>query len=160
MAARAAGVPVTLVDNSQKSLDKGLSFADKLLSKDVSKQKLSQEDADAIRGRLTGSTSMDDLSNVDMVIEAVPEIVDLKTKIFAQLAATCPAHAILATNTSSISITRIAAATTTVRTRHPTLSDERAECEPQYMHRHTKYLSSDRIPRTSAPLPASCPRTL
>ncbi|GIZ46009.1 hypothetical protein CKM354_000915200 [Cercospora kikuchii] len=113
VAARAAGVPVTLVDNSQKSLDKGLSFADKLLSKDVSKQKLSQEDADAIRGRLTGSTSMDDLSNVDMVIEAVPEIVDLKTKIFAQLAATCPAHAILATNTSSISITRIAAATTT-----------------------------------------------
>ncbi|CAK1360470.1 unnamed protein product [Cercospora beticola] len=113
VAARAAGVPVTLVDNSQKSLDKGLSFADKLLSKDVSKQKLSQEDADAIRGRLTGSTSMNDLSNVDMVIEAVPEIVDLKTKIFAQLAATCPAHAILATNTSSISITRIAAATTT-----------------------------------------------
>ncbi|PPJ55286.1 hypothetical protein CBER1_04274 [Cercospora berteroae] len=113
VAARAAGVPVTLVDNSQKSLDKGLSFADKLLSKDVSKHKLSQEDANAIRARLAGSTSMDDLSNVDMVIEAVPEIVDLKTNIFAQLAATCPAHAILATNTSSISVTRIAAATTT-----------------------------------------------
>ncbi|KAI5360607.1 Putative 3-hydroxyacyl-CoA dehydrogenase, 6-phosphogluconate dehydrogenase-like domain superfamily [Septoria linicola] len=113
VAARAAQVPVTLVDTSQKSLDKGLAFADKLLSKDVTKQKLSQEDADTIRGRLTATTKMDHLSNVDMVIEAVPEIVDLKTKIFAQLAATCPAHAILATNTSSISITRIAAATTT-----------------------------------------------
>lgn len=107
-------MPVTLVDTNQASLDKGLAFADKLLAKDVSKQKLSQEDADTVRGRLTATTKMDDLSNVDMVIEAVPEIVDLKTKIFAQLAATCPSHAVLATNTSSISITRIAAATTKV----------------------------------------------
>lgn len=114
MAARAAGVPVTLVDTSQQSLDKGLAFADTLLSKDVSKQKISQEDADTIRGRLTPTTKMDDLADVDMVIEAVPEIVDLKTNIFAQLAQTAPAHAILATNTSSISITRIAASTTKV----------------------------------------------
>lgn len=112
VAARAAGVPVTLVDTSQQSLDKGLAFADTLLSKDVSKQKISQEDADTIRGRLTPTTKMDDLADVDMVIEAVPEIVDLKTNIFAQLAQTAPAHAILATNTSSISITRIAASTT------------------------------------------------
>ena len=55
---------------------------------------------------------MDALSEVDMVIEAVPEILDLKTKIFSQLAQICPSHTILATNTSSISITRIAAATT------------------------------------------------
>ncbi|SMR46879.1 unnamed protein product [Zymoseptoria tritici ST99CH_3D1] len=112
VAARAAGVPVTLVDTSQKSLDKGMAFADKLLAKDVTKEKIKQSDADEIRGRLTPTTSMDDLSNVDMVIEAVPEILDLKTKIFAQLAQTCPNHAILATNTSSISITRIAASTT------------------------------------------------
>ncbi|EMF11464.1 3HCDH_N-domain-containing protein [Sphaerulina musiva SO2202] len=112
VAARAAQVPVTLVDTSQASLDKGLAFADKLLAKDVSKQKISREDADAVRGRITATTKMDTLSNVDMVIEAVPEVVQLKTSIFAELAATCPAHAILATNTSSISITRIAAATT------------------------------------------------
>ncbi|KAF7185722.1 putative 3-hydroxybutyryl-CoA dehydrogenase [Pseudocercospora fuligena] len=111
VAARAAGLPVTLVDNSQQSLDKGIAFAEKLLKKDVDKQKISQSDADSARGRLTPSTKMDDLSEVDMVIEAVPEILDLKTKIFAQLAATCPKHAILATNTSSISITRIAAST-------------------------------------------------
>jgi 3-hydroxybutyryl-CoA dehydrogenase len=108
-------VPVTLVDSSQKSLDKGMAFADKLLAKDVSKDKIKQSDADEIRGRLTPTINMDDLNNVDMVIEAVPEIVDLKTKIFSQLAKICPSHAILATNTSSISITRIAASTTSVR---------------------------------------------
>jgi 3-hydroxybutyryl-CoA dehydrogenase len=55
---------------------------------------------------------MDSLSEVDFVIEAVPEIPDLKFGIFSQLAKTCPQHAVLATNTSSISITQIAAATT------------------------------------------------
>ena len=55
---------------------------------------------------------MDDFHDVDMVIEAVPEILDLKLKIFASLAQICPPHAILSTNTSSISIIRIAAATT------------------------------------------------
>ena len=55
---------------------------------------------------------MDDLSSVDFVIEAVPEIPDLKSSIFSQLAQICPSHAILATNTSSISITKIAASTT------------------------------------------------
>ena len=112
VAARMAKVPVTVIDNSQKSLDKGLAFADKLLAKDVSKDKISQSDADATRGRLTTSTNMEELGDVDMVIEAVPEIVDLKKSIFASLAKTCPPHAVLATNTSSISITLIARATT------------------------------------------------
>jgi 3-hydroxybutyryl-CoA dehydrogenase len=85
---------------------------DKLLAKDVSKQKLSQSDADEARARLTTTSNMDDFHDVDMVIEAVPEILDLKLKIFASLAQICPPHAILSTNTSSISITRIAAATT------------------------------------------------
>lgn len=112
VAARNAQVPVTLVDNSQASLDKGMAFADKLLSKDVSKQKITQEIADATKARLTPTTKMSDLHDVDMVIEAVPEIPSLKQKIFAELAQVCPKHAILATNTSSISITKIAAATT------------------------------------------------
>lgn len=88
------------------------SAIDKLLAKDVSKQKLSQSDADATRERLTTTSNMDDFHDVDMVIEAVPEILDLKLSIFANLAKICPPHAILSTNTSSISITRIAAATT------------------------------------------------
>ncbi|OBT90205.1 3-hydroxybutyryl-CoA dehydrogenase [Pseudogymnoascus sp. 03VT05] len=119
VAARNAGVPVTLLDTSQASIDKGLktpsnftTLADKLLAKDVAKERISQSDADLIRSRLTSTTNMDDLSSVDFVIEAVPEIPSLKFDIFSRLGQIAPAHAILATNTSSISITRIAAATT------------------------------------------------
>lgn len=130
VAARAAQVPVTLLDTSQASIDKGLAFADKLLAKDVSKDRISQSDADAVRARLTPTTNMDDLHDVDMVIEAVPEILSLKTSIFAQLAQTCPSHAILATNTSSISITRIAAATTKV-SNHP---------HPHHPYMHSSYM--------------------
>jgi 3-hydroxybutyryl-CoA dehydrogenase len=112
VAAQKASVPVTIVDNSQASIDKGLKFADKLLEKDVSKQRISQDDATKTRERLSSTTNIEDLNGVDFVIEAVPEIPDLKFKIFSQLAQICPPHAILATNTSSISITRIAASTT------------------------------------------------
>ncbi|CAG8417586.1 unnamed protein product [Penicillium salamii] len=113
VAAQRAQVPVTLVDSSQASLDKGLKFADKLLAKEVTKQRITQEAADAARGLLIPTIKIDDLSSVDFVIEAVPEIPDLKTKIFSSLAQIAPKHAILATNTSSISITKIAAATST-----------------------------------------------
>lgn len=112
VAAQKAGVPVTLVDNNQASIDRGMKFADKLLAKDVTKQRLTQEQADKVRSLLTPSTTMDALSEVDFVIEAVPEIPALKASIFSQLAQICPSHAILATNTSSISITKIAASTT------------------------------------------------
>lgn len=112
VAAQKAKVPVTLVDSSQASLDKGLQFADKLLAKDVSKDRISQADADAARSMLSPTTRLEDLSGADFIIEAVPEVVSLKTSIFAQLAKIAPPHAILATNTSSISITKIAASTT------------------------------------------------
>lgn len=85
---------------------------EKLLAKDVAKQRITQEQADAARALLTPATSLDSLGDVDFVIEAIPEIPDLKFDIFSKLAQICPKHAILATNTSSISITRIAAATT------------------------------------------------
>ncbi|KAL6231165.1 hypothetical protein BDW75DRAFT_50212 [Aspergillus navahoensis] len=113
VAAQKAQVPVTLVDNSRASLDKGLKFADKLLEKDVSKERITREAADAARGRIASSLNLDDLFSVDFVIEAVPEIPDLKTSIFSRLAQIAPKHAVLATNTSSISITKIAASTTT-----------------------------------------------
>ncbi|KAK0754758.1 3-hydroxybutyryl-CoA dehydrogenase [Schizothecium vesticola] len=112
VAAVKAQVPVTLVDSAQNSLDKGIGFAEKLLAKDVAKNRITQEQADAARALLTPTTSIDSLADVDFVIEAVPEIPSLKFDIFAKLAQICPKHAILATNTSSISITRIAAATT------------------------------------------------
>ncbi|ROT39252.1 3-hydroxybutyryl-CoA dehydrogenase [Sodiomyces alkalinus F11] len=112
VAAQKAQVPVTLVDNSEASLKKGIAFAEKLLAKDVSKSRITQEQADQARALLTPETSLEKLSDVDFVIEAVPEIAHLKFDIFSKLAQICPKHAILATNTSSISITRIAAATT------------------------------------------------
>ncbi|GKT49195.1 putative 3-hydroxybutyryl-CoA dehydrogenase [Colletotrichum spaethianum] len=112
VAAQRAQVPVTLVDANKAALDKGLSFAEKLLAKDVSKSRITQEQADQARSLLSPATSLDELSDVDFVIEAVPEIPNLKFEIFAKLAEVCPKHAILATNTSSISITRIAASTT------------------------------------------------
>ena len=84
---------------------------EKLLAKDVSKQRITQGQADQARALLKAGTGISDLSSVDFVIEAVPEIPDLKFKIFSELARVCPPHAILATNTSSISITKIAAST-------------------------------------------------
>ncbi|KAK3359310.1 3-hydroxyacyl-CoA dehydrogenase [Lasiosphaeria hispida] len=112
VAAQRAQVPVTLVDSSPKSLEKGMAFAEKLLARDVSKQRITQEQANTARALLTPTTSIEDLSEADFVIEAVPEIPSLKFDIFSRLAQICPKHAILATNTSSISITRIAASTT------------------------------------------------
>ncbi|PMD28281.1 hypothetical protein NA56DRAFT_559904 [Hyaloscypha hepaticicola] len=112
VAAQRAGVPVTLVDTNQASIDKGLKFADKLLAKDISKERITQEQSDKIRSLLSPTTSMDSLADVDFIIEAVPEIPSLKFSIFSSLAQICPPHTILATNTSSISITRIAASTT------------------------------------------------
>ncbi|KKA29585.1 hypothetical protein TD95_003453 [Thielaviopsis punctulata] len=111
VAATKAGVSVSLVDSSKKALDKGLAFADKLLAKDVAKGRLSSDDAAAARARLTPELTMDAFSDADFIIEAVPEIPQLKLDIFAKLATIAPPHAILATNTSSISITKIAAAT-------------------------------------------------
>ncbi|KAN0086533.1 3-hydroxyacyl-CoA dehydrogenase, NAD binding domain containing protein [Elaphomyces granulatus] len=111
VAAQKAQVPVTLVDNSQAALDKGLKFAEKLLERDVTKERLTREAANSVRALLFPSTELGALSDVDFVIEAVPEIPELKSSIFSKMAQIAPKHAILATNTSSISITKIAAAT-------------------------------------------------
>lgn len=110
MAAANSKVPVTVVDNSDKSLSKGLSFVDKLLAKNVSKSKITQEQADSIKGLITGSSDLEaSVNNVDMVIEAVPEIPDLKFSIFKNLATLTRPDTILGSNTSSIGITKIAA---------------------------------------------------
>lgn len=87
-------------------------MTESLLAKDVAKERITKADADAARERITTVDSIPGLSDVDMVIEAVPEIPELKFSIFETLATTLPSHAVLATNTSSISITKIAAATT------------------------------------------------
>jgi len=73
------------VDSSQASLDKGLKFADKLLEKDISKQKITREQAEAVKGRLTTTTTMDALSEVDFVIEAIPVSFRVEYKRKSQL---------------------------------------------------------------------------
>lgn len=111
VAANKAGVKVNLVDTSEESLAKGRKFVEKLLAKDVSKGRLTEQQASDVTSRIIPTTNLSEaVKSTDLVIEAVPEIPDLKFKIFAQLAKEAPADAILATNTSSISITRIAAA--------------------------------------------------
>jgi 3-hydroxybutyryl-CoA dehydrogenase len=99
------------VDNSEKSLEKGGAFIDKLLSKNISKSKITEEQAKEIKSRILPTSSLEEgVCNVDLVIEAVPEIPDLKFNIFKQLAEATEPSTILGTNTSSIGITKIAAA--------------------------------------------------
>ena len=85
---------------------------DQLLKKDVQKERLTLTESDEIHSRVSSTTdiSSSTLSPLDFVIEAVSENPSLKATIFKQLATECPAHAVLATNTSSIGITKIAAA--------------------------------------------------
>jgi 3-hydroxybutyryl-CoA dehydrogenase len=84
---------------------------DKFLSKSVEKGKLEAKDKDAIMGRIKGTTDMGDLKDVDFLVEAVLEDLDLKKKVFKELDGLCRPEVVLATNTSSMSITEIATAT-------------------------------------------------
>ncbi|KAJ8076772.1 hypothetical protein PM082_001195 [Marasmius tenuissimus] len=105
-----AKVPVLLHDRSSEQTKKGLAFAEKLLEKDVSKGRIKSEEAKEARDRITIVDGMSGFRDVDMVVEAVSENLELKQSLFANLAAELNPKAILATNTSSISITKIAAA--------------------------------------------------
>jgi len=115
----AAGIPVVLKDVDQKFVDVGLQKARDVtagqLAGLVKKEKLTQEQADAqaaeIVGRITGTTSYDGFGDVDFVIEAVPERMEIKRSVFAELDAVTPGHAILASNTSSLSISEMGDAT-------------------------------------------------
>jgi len=109
--AASAGYDVLMVDLKQEYVDKGMATIQKSLGKLVAKERMSQEDAEATIGRITLSIERSDCSDADLVIEAVPEILDLKTTIFSELDEICKPSCILASNTSSISISTIAAAT-------------------------------------------------
>ncbi|KZV89422.1 hypothetical protein EXIGLDRAFT_650226 [Exidia glandulosa HHB12029] len=106
-----AKVPVLLYDKSKDQVAKGLALMDKLLDKDVKKGALQSADAKEARERVTVVDSLTALRDVGMTVEAVSENLQLKQAIFSELAATLPPSAILATNTSSISVTKIAAST-------------------------------------------------
>ncbi len=106
------GKNVTMIDISEAALERGLATIGKNLDRMVAKEKITAEDKTATLGRISTSTDLTAaVANVDLVIEAATEDADLKNKIFKQLDAACRPEAILATNTSSISITEIAGAT-------------------------------------------------
>ncbi|KAK7691298.1 hypothetical protein QCA50_004692 [Cerrena zonata] len=114
VAALRARIPVLIHDRSEVQLQKGLAFMDKLLDKDVNKGKISSIDAKEARERVTiiaPERGLSGFQGVDMVIEAVSENLALKQTIFRSLSAELGPEPILASNTSSISITKIAAAT-------------------------------------------------
>ena len=107
-----SGHEVVMMYRSAHALERALATIGKNMDRMVAKEKMSAADKDAALGRLTTSTDMATaVANANLVVEAATENVDLKLKIFADLDAAAPEGCILATNTSSISITRIAAAT-------------------------------------------------
>ena len=109
--AACAGFDVTMLDIKQEYVDRGISSIEKSLAKLVAKERMTQQDADAARARISSGIDRSVCSDCDLVIEAVPEILSLKIEIFQELDQLCKPDCILASNTSSISITEIAAAT-------------------------------------------------
>lgn len=106
-----AGFEVLLNDMNEAALEKGLNNIEKLLTRAVEKERLTENDKTQTLGRLTGSSTLEDSKDCDLVIEAIVENMDVKAKVFGDLDKITPAHAILATNTSSLPITEIAATT-------------------------------------------------
>ncbi len=106
--AACSGFDVVMIDIEQAFLDRGLKTIESSLAKLVSKDRISQKDADVSRGRITVSTQMSACGEANLVIEAIPEIPELKFTTFQELDTICPPGTILASNTSSISITSIA----------------------------------------------------
>ena len=107
-----AGFQVNLVDTQQEFVDRGVANIHKFLGKKVDKGKLSRSQCDEILSNLSGTTDMAKAcENAVMIVEAVFENFDLKKEIFTKLDALCPPNVILASNTSTLSITSIAAVT-------------------------------------------------
>lgn len=109
--AACAGYDVTMIDIEQSYVDRGIATIEKSLAKLVLKERMTQEDADASRARISTAIDRAACADCDLVVEAVPEILSLKQSIFSELDALCKPETILASNTSSISISTIAEAT-------------------------------------------------
>jgi 3-hydroxybutyryl-CoA dehydrogenase len=107
----AAGVPVTMTDIGQAQLDRGVKAIDGSLERLVKKEKLTAADKAAVLGRIRTATDVAALKDCDLVVEAAIENLELKLKLFGELDRLAKPGALLASNTSSISITRLAGAT-------------------------------------------------
>ncbi|MGF9954028.1 3-hydroxybutyryl-CoA dehydrogenase [Bacillus mycoides] len=106
-----AGYDVKVQDLKQEQLDRGLAVISKNLARQVEKGRMKEEEKDATLNRLTWTLNLNSVKEADLIIEAAVEKMDIKKKIFANLDEIAPEHAILATNTSSLPITEIAAVT-------------------------------------------------
>lgn len=106
-----AGFDVKLNDIKQEFFERGLGVITKNLSRDVEKGRKTEDEKAAVLSRISMSLDLQDASDVDIIIEAAVENMEIKQSIFKQLDGIAPAHAILATNTSSLPITEIAAVT-------------------------------------------------
>ncbi len=104
-----AGLKTIVREADQAFLDKGLGRIRKFLDDGVTKGKVTPEDRDKTLAHITGTTKLEDLAACDLVIEAVTENIDVKKQVFSTLDAVCAPDAVLATNTSSLSVTEIAA---------------------------------------------------
>jgi 3-hydroxybutyryl-CoA dehydrogenase len=106
-----AGYSVIVREVSEELLKKGLGGIEAFLAKGVEKGKLTPERRQQVLGRLQGTTALEELSGCDLVIEAVVESLEAKRQAYQALDRACPPHAIFASNTSSLSITELAAST-------------------------------------------------
>lgn len=109
--ASCSGLPVVMIDIEQKYIDRGIGTIEKSLSKLVSKDRMTQEEADVAMSLVSTSVTREAASDADLVIEAIPEVKSLKITAFDELDRICKETAILATNTSSISINELANST-------------------------------------------------
>ncbi|PSQ39212.1 3-hydroxybutyryl-CoA dehydrogenase [Halobacteriales archaeon SW_12_71_31] len=112
-AAATEGYDVVMRDVERRFLDSGFESIEDSLSRFVDRDAMTESEAAAVVGRVRGTTDLDDLADCGVVVEAAPEDLDLKTEVFAELERVVDEAALLATNTSTLSITSIAAATET-----------------------------------------------
>jgi 3-hydroxybutyryl-CoA dehydrogenase len=106
-----SGYKVVVLEVNESLLRKGLTSIEASLKRNVERGKISAQDKDAALSRIKGTTNIADFSMCDLVIEAVTEDTDIKKSVFSRLNDACPAHAILATNTSVLCVAEIASAT-------------------------------------------------
>lgn len=103
-----SGYEVMVTDISEQILSKGIATIEYYLSRGVQKGRISREDKDLTRSRIKGSIALKDLDDRDLVIEAIPEDMERKKKVFTEVDGVCPKHTILCTNTSCLSVTELA----------------------------------------------------
>jgi 3-hydroxybutyryl-CoA dehydrogenase len=106
-----AGFQVVLNDIKDDFVQGGLAKIDKFLAKSVAKGRMEESEKEAIQSRITGTVDLKEMADVDLVIEAIIENLDIKKKLFSELDDICKPEAILASNTSTIPITDLASAT-------------------------------------------------